>query len=434
MTTALTDVETLDPVEIFSHLPPSRAGEADRRYLQEVLDAGFSNARDPADIFRRFESAFAEKFGAGYAILHNSGTGTMQACLLAAWVGPGDEVIVPPLTAVSTAFVVVQCGAVPVFADIDPRTYNIDPADIERKITEYTKAIIPVSLYGLSPDLDPIMALAERHNLTVIEDNAQCFLATYKERLVGTIGHAASFSFQGSKHMTSAGDGGVVITDDPDYARDIRKRGASGFRTLTARPGEVTISREVRQDWAFERHDVMGYQFRMSSVQAAVGLAQLERLDYLVAARCHIGAQYEQALIDEGCEWLIKPHVPEGCTHTYWTYTCLLDEEKLGADWRTFRTVFIEHGGDGLYSAWRPVHLEPVFRNLAFYARPDQAPNFDPRYKGKVKSYQEGDCPVCEELQPRLCQFKTSMQTLERVDQQVDALRKTIRHFDRAGS
>ena len=196
MSTTLTNVGTLDPVEIFSHLPPSRAGEADRRYMEEVLDAGFSNARDPADIFRRFESAFAEKFGVAFAILHNSGTGTMQSGLLAAGVGPGDEVIVPPLTAISTAFVVVQCGAVPVFADIDPRTYNIDPADIERKITEYTKAIIPVSLYGLSSDLDPIMALAEQHNLTVIEDNAQCFLATYKERLVGTIATRPASAFR----------------------------------------------------------------------------------------------------------------------------------------------------------------------------------------------------------------------------------------------
>ena len=426
--------ETIEPADIFSHLPPNRAGEAERRYLAGVLDAGFSNARDPADIFRRFESGFAERFGVGYAILHNSGTGTMQSCLLAAGVGPGDEVIVPPLTAIATAFVVVQCGAVPVFADIDPATYNIDPADIERKITEHTRAIIPVSLYGLSPDFDPIMALAERHNLTVIEDNAQCFLATYKGRLVGTIGRAASFSFQGSKHMTSAGDGGVVVTDDQEYARDIRKRGALGFRTLTARPGDLTVPRDIRQDWAFERHDIMGYNFRMSCLQAAVGLAQLERLDYLVAARRYIGAHYEKAIVDEGCEWLIPPHVPQGCPHTYWTYTCRLDEEKLGEDWRAFRKAFIECGGDGLYSAWRPVHLEPVFRNLAFYARPDQAPNFDPRYRGKVKSYQEGDCPICESLQPSLCQFKTSMQTLERVERQVEALRKTIRRFNQAGA
>ncbi len=422
-------VGDLPPAELFSHLPPNRVGDQDRRYLNEVLDAGFRNTEDPANIFARLESAFAERFGVRYAILHNSGTGTMQSCLLAAGVGPGDEVIVPPLTALSTAIVVVQCGAVPVFADIDPDTFNIDPADIARKITPHTRAIIPVSLYGLPPDYDRIMELASRHDLTVIEDNAECFLAEYKGRMVGAIGHAASFSFQASKHMTSGGDGGVVITDDEQYARQIRKRAVLGYRTLGAKPGEMTVPRDVRQDYAFERHDVMGYNFRMSAVQAALGLAQLERLDLLVAARVYIARQYEQVIREEHCDWLIPPVVPEGSTHTFWTYVCKLDEEKAGVDWRTFRKTFIEHGGDGLYSAWRPVHLEPVFRDLAFYARPEQAPNFDPRYEGNVKSYQPGDCPVCESLQPRLCQFKTSMQTLDKVASQVDALRRTIRHF-----
>ena len=429
MNDALTATLELSPSEIFSQLPPKRVGEPDRRYLNEVLDAGFRNTEDPADIFARLESAFAERFGVRYAVLHNSGTGTMQSCLLAAGVGPGDEVIVPPLTALSTAIVVVQCGAVPVFADIDPDTFNIDPVDIARKITPHTRAIIPVSLYGLPPDYDGIMALARRHELTVIEDDAECFLAEYRGRLVGTIGHAASFSFQGSKHMTTGGDGGVVITDDEDYARNIRKRATLGYRTLSAKPGDVFVPRDVRQDHAFERHDVMGYNFRMSAVQAALGLGQLERLEALVAARVYIAWQYEQVIRDEHCDWLIPPAVPEGSTHTYWTYVCKLDEEKAGVDWRAFRKTFIEHGGDGLYSAWYPVHMEPVFRNLAFYARPEQAPNFDPRYQGSVKSYQPGDCPVCESLQPRLCQFKTSMQTLEKVEPQIDALRRTIRHF-----
>ena len=134
-------------------------------------------------------------------------------------------------------------------------------------------------------------------------------------------------------------------------------------------------------------------------------------------------------VVEENCEWLIRPFTPENCLHSYWTYVCKLDEQKLGVDWREFRKRFLEHGGDGLYSAWRPIHLEPAFRNLAFYGRPDQAPNFDPRYKGKVKSYQQGDCPVCEKLQPTLCQFKTSMQTLERVEQQAEALQKTVRYF-----
>ena len=429
MTDLLTSLETQDPAEIFRHLPPNRVGETDRRYLNEVLDAGISNTHDPADIYKRLESGFAERFGVSYGILHNSGTGTMQSCLLAAGVGPGDEVLVPPFTAVATPNVVVQCGAVPVFVDVDPDTFNMDPADIERKITEHTKAIIPVSLYGLSPDFDPIMALAKKHNLTVIEDNAQCFLGTYKGKLVGTIGHAASFSFQASKHMTSFGDGGIVITDDEEFARNIRKRAALGFRTLGAKPGDVFVPKDVRQDWAFERHDVMGYNFRMCALAAATGLGQLERLDYLVAARRFAAAGYEAVLREEKCDWLIPPHVPEGCLHTYWTWTCKLDEKKVGVDWRQFRKAFIEHGGDGLYSAWVPVHLEPVYRNLAFYGRPDQAPNFDPRYKGKVKSYQKGDCPVCEAMQPTLCQFKTSMQTLEKAESQFEALRKTIRSF-----
>jgi dTDP-4-amino-4,6-dideoxygalactose transaminase len=315
--------------EIFSRLPPNRVGELDRRYLNEVLDAGFRNTEDPANIFARLESAFAERFGVSYAILHNSGTGTMQSCLLAAGIGPGDEVIVPPLTALATAIVVVQCGAVPVFADIDADTFNIDPADVARRITPHTRAIIPVSLYGLPPDYDGIMELARRHGLTVIEDNAECFLAEYKGRLVGTIGHAASFSFQGSKHMTTGGDGGVVITDDEEYARNIRKRATLGYRTLGAKPGDVFVPRDVRQDHAFERHDIMGYNFRMSAVQAALGLGQLERLEALVAARVYIARQYEQVIRQEDCDWLIPPVTPEGRTHKgYYCHPSLLRVEN----------------------------------------------------------------------------------------------------------
>ena len=420
--------DKLDPEEIFSHLPANRCGEADRRYMNEVLDDGFGN-RESARMLERFETAFAEKFGVEFAISHNSGSGTLLSCLLAAGVGPGDEVIVPSLTMAATAFVVIQCGAVPVFADSDPDTYNIDPADVERKITQWTKAIIPVSIFGLPPDFDALLDLAARYDLKVVEDDAQCFLAMYKGKLVGTIGHAGSLSLQGSKHMTTGGDGGMVITNDEDYAREIRKASIQGYRTLDARPGSTLIPRDERQDWSFERHDRLGYNFRMSAMQAALGLGQLERLDYLVAARRYIGSQYEAVIRDEKCEWLIPPRVPEGCTHTYWCYTCKLDAESLGADWRAFRKTFIEHGGDGLYGAWVPVHLEPIFQTMAFYGRRERAPNFDPRYKGTVKRYSRGDCPQVESLQSRLCLFKAGMQSLDKVHRQVEALRSTIRHF-----
>ena len=418
----------LDAEEIFSHLPPTRCGEADRCYVNEVLDAGFGNFESAA-MLQRFEEAFARKFGVKFAISHNSGSGTMLSALMAAGVGPGDEVIVPTCTMAATAFVVIQCGAVPVFADCDLRTFNMDPQDVAGKITEFTRAIIPVSVFGLPVDFDPLMDLARQHNLSLIEDDAQCFLAIYKGRLVGTIGHAASFSFQGSKHMTTGGDGGMVITDDEDYGRDIRKAAVQGYRTLDARPGATMIPRDIRQDWSFERHDRLGYNFRMSAPQAALGMAQLERLDYLVAARRAIASHYEAVIREEKCEWLIPPYVPDGCTHSYWAYACKLDESLLGVDWREFRRTFIEHGGDGLYGMWVPVHLEPIFQTLAFYGARERAPNFDPRYHGRVKSYNAGDCPKVETFRKQLCLFKTGMQTLDKVNRQVDALRATIRYY-----
>lgn len=417
-----------DAAELFARLPQSRVGQADRRYVAEVLDAGFGNF-EAADMIGRFEAAFAARFNSRYAISHNSGSGTMLSCLLAAGVGPGDEVIVPTLTMAATAFVVVECGAVPVFADSDPRTFNIDPDDVRRKITPFTKAIIPVHIYGLPADMNAILALARQHDLTVIEDCAQCFLSEYNGKLAGTIGHAGSFSFQGSKHMTTAGDGGMVITDDEELGRNIRKAAVQGYRTLSARAGAVGIPRDQRQDWDFKRHDRLGYNFRMSAMQAALGLAQLERLDDLVAARRYIAAQYERVIVESKCEWLVRPHVPEKSIHSYWAYTCVLDEKVLGVDWRSFRQTYIANGGDGLYGAWSPVHLEPIFQSMAFYGPRERAPNFDPRYKGNVKGYPAGLCPVIESLRKRLCQFKTGMQTLDKVHREVDALDATIRHY-----
>jgi perosamine synthetase len=418
----------LDAETLFSRLPPNRCGEADRRYMAEVLDDGFGN-RESAGMLKRFETAFAEKFGVRFAISHNSGSGTILTCLLAAGIGPGDEVIVPTCTMAATAFAVVQAGAVPVFADSDPRTFNIDPADVQRKITEFTRAIIPVSIFGLPADFDPLLDLAQRHGLTVIEDDAQCVLGTYRGRLVGTIGRAASFSFQGSKHMTTGGDGGMVITDDEDYARNIRKAAVQGYRTLDARPGSTMIPRDERQDWSFERHDRLGYNFRMSAPQAALGMGQLGRLDDLVAARQTIAAQYEAVIRDEKCDWLTPPHVPDACTHSYWCYACKLDEAALGVEWREFRKTFIRHGGDGLYGIWAPVHLEPIFQSLAFYGSPQRAPNYDPRYRGKIKAYHVGDCPNVEAYRRNLCLFKTGMQTLDKVNGQVEALQATIRYY-----
>ena len=166
---------------------PGRIGDRALEYLREVIEYGFGNSSGPP-MTRRFEEAFAKRFGANFAVAHCNGTATMYTCLAAAGIKPGDEVIVPPLTAAATAFSVLHQGAIPVFADIDGRTFNIDPEAIRERITPLTKAIIPVGLYGLSADMDPIMEIAKEHKLAVIEDNAECFLALYKGRLAGSPG------------------------------------------------------------------------------------------------------------------------------------------------------------------------------------------------------------------------------------------------------
>jgi perosamine synthetase len=425
----LTPKNELKAKMIFPNLPENRCGEADRNYINEVLKDGFGN-RESANMIGRFEMAFAKKFETDFSISMNSGSGTMLACLLAAGVGPGDEVLVPSLTMAATAFVVIQAGAVPVFVDSDPITFCMDVRLAREKISPYTKAIIPVSIFGLAPDFDSILKLANDYNLTVIEDDAQTFLGSYKEQLVGTFGHASSFSFQGSKHMTTGGDGGIVITNDEAYAVKIRKAAIQGYRTLGAKPGSTMIPRDERQDWTFQRHDALGYNFRMSAPQAALGLGQLERLDLLVDGRRCIANMYDQVISEEKCEWLVPPYTPEGIDHTYWCYPALLDEENLGVEWRDFRKKFIECGGDGLYGCYTPVHMEPVFRDLSFYGDRSRSPQYDPRYKGVVKCYQEGDCPELESFRKRLCLFKTGMQTLEKVEKQVNALQTVVKYYN----
>ncbi len=229
--------------------------------------------------------------------------------------------------------------------------------------------------------------------------------------------------------MTAGGDGGMVITNDEEYAKRIRKAAVQGYRTLGAKPGATMIPRDERQDWNFERHDSLGYNFRMSAPQAALGLGQLERLELLVDARQCIAQMYDDVITEEKCEWLIPPYTPEGYEHTYWCYPLMLDEKKLGVDWRTFRKQFIELGADGLYGCYTPVHLEPVFKNLSFYGDKSRSPLYDLRYKGNIKLYQEGDCPQLEAFRKGLCLLKTGMQTLEKVESQVEALQKVIRYY-----
>ena len=403
---------------------PGRVSSKALEYLREVTEYGFGNSSGPG-LTQRFEKAFAERMGFKHAIAHCNGTATMHSALAAAGVKPGEEVIVTPLTAGATGFCVLHQGAVPVFADIDERTFNIDPESIRQRISPLTRAIIPVGLYGLSADMDPIMEIAAKHNLTVIEDNAQCFLGTYKGRIAGKTGHMASFSLQASKHIT-CGDGGVVATDNEELANGIRKFSTFGYHGLGATT-TGTMAKQDRGQPDSVRHDFLGWNYRMSELQGAVALEQTERIDELVNLRKKIGAMFLEAV--EGCSWLIPQHTPEDCEHSYWTFVCRFDQDQAGCSWRRFRQKFYDHGGDFVYGAWLLTYNEPVFQRRRFLG--DFFPVDSEVYKGEYRNYSLGLCPVAESLQPKLMQFKTNYMDPNQAREQADILQKTIRSISR---
>ena len=385
-----------------------RITSLERKYVEEVLTQEFRTSSGGI-MTRRLEEQFANRFNAKFAISFANGTATMHAALVAAGVGAGHEVVVPPLTMASTAFAVLQAGALPVFADVNPDHWTICPKSIKNCLTERTKAIIPVTLYGSPADMDPIMEIATSHNLFVLEDDAECFLGFYKGRVIGSIGHASSFSFQSSKHLT-CGEGGMVTTNDEELANRIRRFGSLGYGAVSAKPGKSKITRDTIQDPNYLRHSTTGFNYRLSELCAAVALGQLERIDDLIETRINSAKVFSEALM--GCDWLTPQLVPEGWVNSYWTYVVKL-KNSAPCTWHQFRDAFKQKGGDGIYAAWGLTYMETAFRGKML--KPYQ-----------WQKLEKGLCPIAEGVQPKLLQFKTNYWDRSDAVRQADTLHKTI--------
>lgn len=297
----------------------------------------------------RFEQEFAAAHGALEGIAVNSGTSALHLALVAAGVGPGDEVITTSMTFTATAAAISYTGASPVFVDIDPHSCTIDPALVEAKITERTKAIIPVHLYGQAADLDPLLATANAHGLTLIEDAAQAHFAEYRGRRVGGIGHMAAFSFYPGKNLGAYGEGGLVMTNDPGLAEKIR----------------------LLRDWGQKRkyhHEMLAYNYRMDGIQGAVLRVKLRHLEDWTERRRRIAARYQKRLGELGLA--VSQEAPER-RHVYHIFSVFHPEreqlqEHLG-------TAGIQTGNH--YPI--PVHLQKAYEGLG---------------------YREGDFPVTERM------------------------------------
>lgn len=379
-------------------------------YVLEMLDSEYT---EDIPWTERLETEFCRVLDVKYAISCNSGTSGLHTALVASGVGPGDEVISPALTVVMDAFATIHVGATPVFADVDPHTMNIDPAVVARKITPKTKVILTVSLQGLSADMDPIMELAKKHNLMVVEDSAQTLLGKYKNKWAGTIGNFGVFSFENKKHMTAGSEGGMIVTNNANLAQRARKFAGIGYKHLTPSAGRTSLGISQVQDPDYERFDTVGLNYRMPEVCAAVGLGQLERIHQLIERRQSCAAFFQEAV--GNCSWLIPQTIPKNYENAYYTYPIkYYGDKEFGLSWKDFYNKYKEMGGDGFYGACMVPYLEPVFKNLEVNG---------------VK-YGAGLCPVAEEIQPRIMQFKTNYRDLEIAKEKAKILKQLINQIE----
>jgi len=374
-------------------------------YLHQVIENGFRAGAD-GSFNHRLERLWAEKHNVPYAITLNSCTSALHAAVLALRCGPGDEVLTPALTPFMCGLCIHYTGATPVYVDSDPKTFLMDPKDLESKITPKTKAIIIVHMYGGVCNLTALMEIAERHGLPVIEDCAQCVEGRDdRGRVSGTAGTISCWSFENSKQLT-CGDGGIAVCNDEELATRLRKIGGLGFKNLTALAGKVRADRDKFQDPEWERFDEIGYNFRLGELAAAVGLAQVEQLDKFVGLRRAMGEAYRAVLSRSK---LLRPQVqPEGYYYTYYTFSAKFCGAEHGISWYDFRKKHVEHGGDGIFSAAKLQHQEPAFRD---------------------NQIGRGATPVAVDLQKRLMNFTTNQADEAEREVQVNALSKTLKYF-----
>ena len=316
----------------------------EEKYLVECIRTGWISSEGP--FIKKFEEQFAARVGRKYGVAVSNGSVALDAAMVALGLEPGDEVILPTFTIISCAAAIVRAGAVPVLVDCEPTTWNIDVAQIEARITPRTKAIMVVHIFGLPVDMDPLLVLARKYGLKVIEDAAEMHGQTYKGKPCGSFGDISTFSFYPNKHITT-GEGGMIVTDDPILAEKCRS-----LRNLCFKPEQRFV------------HDELGWNFRMTNLQAALGVAQLERLDEFVQIKRRMGARYTELLTGAQGIQLPLAQTDYG-DNIYWVYGMVLDD-SVPFDAKEAITR-LHKLGIGTRPFFWPMHEQPVFRKMGLF-------------------------------------------------------------------
>jgi len=399
------------PVRARPFPPHPIIGERERRAVLEVLDqgslSGFHSNFLGGPRVQAFERAFAAHFGARHAIAVNSGTAALHVAVAAANVGPGDEVIVPCYTFTATASAVLHHNAIPVFVDVDPRTFCVTAEAIEAAVTPRTKAVIPVHLLGNVCRMDAILEVARRHKLAVIEDNAQSPGAEFKGRLAGTMSDAGTFSFVETKNLVT-GEGGMVLTDRDDLADRCR---------LIRNHGECYVAGKPRAYVA----NILGWNYRMTEIEAAIGSAQLAQFKEWTDRRVANGEYLDAHLRLPG---LTPPYREAEVRHVYHLYPLLFDEDVVGIPRAVFQRALAAEGIPCSLGYPHPLYRNPLFQEGTVYG-PDGCP-FTCRPGVKAPDYRTMDLPVAESL----CR-RSLWTNVVRPPATVEDMRDVVRAFEK---
>jgi perosamine synthetase len=330
----------LDPIPV--NEPLLKGNE--KKYLLEAIDTGWISSEGP--FVQRFEDLFAKRVERAQGVGVANGTAALEIAVAALGLSQKDEVIMPTFTIISCAGAVIRSGAIPVLVDMDPVTWNMDVTQIEKKITPRTKAIMVVHIYGLPADMDPILAIAKKHGLKVIEDAAQMHGQTYKGQPCGSFGDISTFSFYPNKHITT-GEGGMLVMNDAALAEKCRS-----LRNLCFQAKKRFV------------HEELGWNYRLTNIQAALGLAQLERLDDIVQRKRKMGRYYTEQLSKiNGLE--LSPAKTAYAHSIYWVFGVVLKESlKLDAEEIIKRLSARSVGTRPFF--W-PMHEQPVFKKMGLF-------------------------------------------------------------------
>jgi perosamine synthetase len=364
---------------------------------------------------REFERQAAEYFGVKHAVTVNSWTSGLIAAVGAIGIEPGDEVIVTPWTMCASATAILHWNAIPVFADIDLETYNLDPKSIEKNITPYTKAIMVVDIFGQSADMDEIMAIAKRHNLKVISDTAQAPGALYKGKYAGTLADVGGYSLNYHKHIHT-GEGGILVTDDDAIAEKLH---------LIRNHAEAVVGDKGVSNLS----NMVGYNFRLGEIECAIGIEQLKKLKDLVAGRQCTAERLTQGLL--GLDGLQLPIIKSNCTHAYYVYPMVLDVEKLGLTRATLIKALEAEGVTGLEEGYTNIHLLPMYQQKIAYGSRGFPWTSDICHR--EVSYEKGICPVAERFHDAtFLGFAMCLHDLSEddVDLIISSFRKVWMNFD----